>query len=88
MLLRENAKIIPEEFVAEKDFYCGNRKQLIDDKVNKDDKTIHTSNVPDPPDEMPHLRSLFAMGPSFLIHCHQLLQMKTSPLLPLMTKLN
>ncbi len=50
-LLRENAKITPEEFVAEEDLHCGNRKRLIVDKVNKDYKTIHTSNLPDPPDE-------------------------------------
>jgi hypothetical protein len=48
-LLRENAKITPEEFVAKEDFHCGNGKRLIDDKVNKDDETICTSNVPDPP---------------------------------------
>jgi hypothetical protein len=40
MLLRKNAKITPEEFVAEEDFHRGNRKRLIDDKVNKDDETI------------------------------------------------
>ncbi len=51
MLLRENAKITPEEFVAEEDFHRGNRKRLIDDKVNKDDETICKSNVPDPPDK-------------------------------------
>jgi hypothetical protein len=51
MLLRENAKITPEKFVAEEDFHCGNRKQSIDYKVNKDDKTICTSYVPDPPDK-------------------------------------
>jgi hypothetical protein len=51
MLLRENAKITPEEFVAEEDFHCGNRKWLINDKVIEDDKTICISNVPDPPDE-------------------------------------
>jgi hypothetical protein len=51
MLLRENAKITPEEFVAEEDFHRGNRKWLIDDKVKEYDKTIHTSNVPDPSDE-------------------------------------
>jgi hypothetical protein len=33
--------------VAEEDFHRGNRKWLINDKVNKDDKTICTSNVPD-----------------------------------------
>jgi hypothetical protein len=44
-LLRENAEITPEEFVAEEDFHRGNRKQLIDDKVNEDDETIRTSNV-------------------------------------------
>jgi hypothetical protein len=38
--------------VAEEDFHRGNRKQLIDNKVNKDDETICTSNVPDPPDKM------------------------------------
>jgi hypothetical protein len=44
-LLRENTKIkiTPEEFVAEEDFHCGNRKRLIE--------TICTSNVPDPPDK-------------------------------------
>jgi hypothetical protein len=50
-LLRENAKITPEEFVAEKDFHHGNRKWSINNKVNKDDETICTSNVPDPPDK-------------------------------------
>ncbi len=50
-LLRENAEITPEEFVAEEDFHCGNRKRSIDNKVNKDDETICTSNVPDPPDK-------------------------------------
>jgi hypothetical protein len=48
---RENAKITPEEFVAEEDFHRGNRKQIIDNKVNKDDETICTSNVPDSPDK-------------------------------------
>ncbi len=51
-LLRENAKITLEEFVAEEDFHRGNRKRLITNKVNEDDETIRTSNVPDPPDKM------------------------------------
>ncbi len=76
MLLRENAEITPEEFVAEEDFHRGNRKWLINDKVNKDDKTIHTSNVPD---KTAALMSPFAVGPSFLIHRHQLLGMKMPP---------
>jgi hypothetical protein len=50
-LLSENAEITPEEFVAEEDFHRGSRKWLIDKKVNKDDETICTSNVPDPPDK-------------------------------------
>jgi hypothetical protein len=50
-LLRENAEITPEEFVAEEDFHCGSRKWLIDNKVNEDDKTICTSNVPGPSDK-------------------------------------
>jgi hypothetical protein len=47
-LLRQDAKITPEEFVAEEDFHCGKRKRLFDDKVNKDDEMIRTSNIPDP----------------------------------------
>ena len=46
-LLRENAEITPDQFVAEEDFHRGNRKWLINDKVNKDDETICTSNVSD-----------------------------------------
>jgi hypothetical protein len=38
--------------VAEEYFHCGNRKWLIDNKVNKDNETICTSNVPDPTDKM------------------------------------
>jgi hypothetical protein len=37
MLIGENAEITSEEFVAEDDFHHGNRKQLIDNKVNKND---------------------------------------------------
>jgi hypothetical protein len=51
-LMMENAEITPEEFVAEEDFHQGNRNKLIDDKVNKDNKTLCTPNVPDPPDKM------------------------------------
>jgi hypothetical protein len=50
-LLRENTEITPEEVFAEEAFHRGNRKRLIDNKVNKDDETIRTSNVLDPPDE-------------------------------------
>jgi hypothetical protein len=72
--------------VAEEDFHCSNREWLIDDKVNKDDKTIaHPMYLTHLMRRLP-LTSLFPMGPS--IHRHQLLWMKTSPLLPLMTKLN
>jgi hypothetical protein len=62
-LLRENAKITPEEFVAEEDFHRGNRKRLIDDKVNEDDETICTSNVPDPPDKMATPDESICCGP-------------------------
>ncbi len=49
--LWENAKITPEEFVTKEDFHRGNGKRLIDNKVNKDDKTVCTSNVPVSPDK-------------------------------------
>ncbi len=62
-LLRENAKITPEEFMAKEDFHCGNRKRLIDDKVNKDDETICTSNVPDPPDKTAAPDESICLGP-------------------------
>jgi hypothetical protein len=51
LLLREDANITTEDFVAEEDFNRGNRKRLIDDKINKDNKMIHTLNVPDPSDK-------------------------------------
>ncbi len=44
--------ITSEEFVAEEDFHQGNRKQLIDDRIIEDNKMLHASNVPDPPDKM------------------------------------
>jgi hypothetical protein len=50
--LRENDKVTSEEFVAEEDFHRGSRKRLIDDKVNKDNKIICTSSLPDPSDKM------------------------------------
>ncbi len=89
-LLRENAEITPEEFVAKEDFHRGNRKQLIDNKVNKDDETIFTSNVPDPPDDTAAPDESICHGPLIFdpSHRHQLLQMKTSSLMLLMTKLN
>jgi hypothetical protein len=52
-----------EEFVAEEDFQRDNRKRLINGKVNKDDKTIHTSNVPDPPDKMAAPEESICHGP-------------------------
>jgi hypothetical protein len=51
MLLRENAAITSEEFVAEEDFHHGNRKWLTENKVNKDNEMIRSLNVPDPPDK-------------------------------------
>jgi hypothetical protein len=75
--------------VAGEDFHRGNRKWLIDDKVNKNDKTIHTSNVPDPPDETATSDKSICRGALiFDPSPHQLLRMKTSSLLPLMPKLN
>jgi hypothetical protein len=62
-LLRENAKITPEKIVSEEDFHCDNRKRLIEDKVNEDDETIRTSNVPDPPDKMPPPDKFICHGP-------------------------
>ncbi len=40
-----------KNFVAEEYFHRGNRNWLIDNKSNKDDETIRTSNVSDPPDK-------------------------------------
>jgi hypothetical protein len=37
-LLREDAKITPEESVAEDDLHCSKRKRLIDNEVNEDNK--------------------------------------------------
>ncbi len=88
MLLRENAKITPKEFVAEEDFHRGNRKQLIDNKVNKDDKTIHTSNVPDPPDKTVAPDESICHGPLIFDPSPPIAANEDAPLLLLMTKLN
>jgi hypothetical protein len=48
--------------VAEEDFHRGNRKWLIDNNVNKDNKMIHTSNVPDLPDKMATLDESIRYG--------------------------
>jgi hypothetical protein len=50
-LLRDDAGITPEKFVAEEDIHCSKRNRVIDDEVNKDDETICTSNVPQPNEE-------------------------------------
>jgi hypothetical protein len=63
IILRVNAKITPEELVAEEDFHCGNRKRLFNNKVNEDDETICTSNVPDPPDKMATTDESICHGP-------------------------
>jgi hypothetical protein len=62
-LLREDTKITPEESVAEEDFHCGNRKRSIDNKVNKDNKTICTSNVPDPNEKSAAPKESIRHGP-------------------------
>ncbi len=49
--------------MSEEDFHCDNRKRLIEDKVNEDDETIRTSNVPDPPDKMPPPDKFICHGP-------------------------
>jgi hypothetical protein len=70
-LLREDTKITPKKFVADEDFNCCNRERLIDNKINKNDDTICTSNVPDPSERMIPPTSLSAVGPPPLIHRHQ-----------------
>ncbi len=87
-LLRENAKITPEEFVAEEDFHHGNRKQLTDNKVNEDDETICTSNVPDQPDKKAAPDESICCGPLIFDPLPPTAADEDAPLLPLMTKLN
>jgi hypothetical protein len=62
-LLRENAEITTEEFLAEEDFHHGNRKWLIDNKVNEDNETICTSNVPDPSEKTAAPDEFICRGP-------------------------
>ncbi len=49
--------------MAEEDFHRSNRKRLIDNKVNEDDKMICMSNLPDPPDKMAAPDKLICHGP-------------------------
>jgi hypothetical protein len=52
-LLREDAEITPEEFIAKEDLHRGatKKKSLEVDKVDKDDNTVCTSNLPPPPED-------------------------------------
>jgi hypothetical protein len=72
-LLREDAKITPEEFLAEEDLHHGKKNTVIDNKVNKDNKTIHMSNLPDPNEEPAAPDGSIHRGP---------LTFNPSPLLP------
>jgi hypothetical protein len=61
-LLREDAKITPEDFVAKEDLHHGKKKRLIDE-VSKDAETICTSNVPDPTKEPTDPNKSICSGP-------------------------
>ena len=52
-LLREDTEVTPEEFFAKENLHCGaTRKQSSEvDKVDKDDDTVCTSNLPPPPED-------------------------------------
>jgi hypothetical protein len=52
-LLREDAEITPEEFVAKEDLHCGATKKKSSevDEVDKDNNTVCTSNIPPPPED-------------------------------------
>ncbi len=53
-LLREDAEVTPEEFIAKEDLHCGATKQksIEVDEVDKDDDTVCTSNLPFPPEDL------------------------------------
>jgi hypothetical protein len=52
-LLREDAEITPEEFIAKEDLHCGatKKKSLEVDEVDEEDATVCTSNLPPPPED-------------------------------------
>jgi hypothetical protein len=52
-LLRKDAEITPEEFIAKEDLHHGatKKKSLEVDEVEKDDNTVCTSNLPLPPED-------------------------------------
>jgi hypothetical protein len=66
-LLRENAKITPEEFVAEEGLHRSKRNRVIGNKGNKFDKAICASNLPDPHEEPAAPNESICRGP---LNCH------------------
>jgi hypothetical protein len=53
-LLRENTEVTPEEFIAKEDLHCGatRKKSSEVDKVDEEDDTFCTSNLPPPPEDI------------------------------------
>ncbi len=64
-LLREDAEITPEEFIAKEDLHRGaTRKESIAvDEVDEDNDTVHTSNLPLPPEDIEEPGASIRRGP-------------------------
>jgi hypothetical protein len=64
-LLREDAEVMPEEFIAEEDIHRGatRKKSIAVDEVDKEDDTVCTSNLPLPPEDIEEPDASIWRGP-------------------------
>ncbi len=64
-LLREDAEVTPEEFIAKENLHCGatRKKSISVDEVDEDDDTVRTSNLPLPPEDIEEPDASIRRGP-------------------------
>jgi hypothetical protein len=64
-LLRGDAEVTTEEFIAEEDLHCGatRKKSLEVDEVDEDDDTVRTSNLPLPSEDIEEPDASIRRGP-------------------------
>ncbi len=77
-----------EEFKAEGYLHLGKRNRVIDDEVNKEDKTICTSNVPNPNEEPAAPDKSICHGPLTFDPLPPIAAVEDAPFLPLITRQN
>jgi hypothetical protein len=81
-LLREDAEIMPEEFIAKDDLHRGatKKKSLEVDEVDEDDDTVCTLNLPPPPEDPEEPDAFIRWRPLIFDHSPPLAEDEDAPL--------